>query len=391
MEFLALTITKASSLGYWKGSKAGRRGPSLSHLFFADDLLFIGKATKDNCIFLKSVLDFFCDRSGQRINPSKSNIFFSNNVTEPLREELCNIMGFSHTNYLGKYLGIPISAKRPCKQDYTFILDKVRAKLEGWKTKFFSIAGRTTLINSVLASIPNFYMQSIMLPSSILSSIDRIARDFLWGSDLDHRKLHLVKWEQVSLPKCLGGLGIRSAKEANTTAMAKLNWRLFTEEDKLWNMVLKRKYNISSRPSTLPSNGSPVINSIRKGNNLFLKGIKWTPLDGNDISFWNDPWVLNLPLSSMLQGPLSEADNNLLVADIFPNGLFDPSLISYPFSDCLLDTIKATPISKTMASQDSFAWNGSPNGSFSTKSTCILYFKAYIFCFMNVSKIFCNI
>ncbi|GKU88076.1 hypothetical protein SLEP1_g2381 [Rubroshorea leprosula] len=141
MEFLALTITKASSLGYWKGCKAGRGGPLLSHLFFADDLLFIGKATKNNCLFLKSILEFFSNRSGLKINPLKSY-----------------------------YLGIPISSKRPCKQDYVFILDKVRAKLEGWK--------------------------STMLSSSILSELDKISRDFLWGSNPDHRKLHLISWDK---------------------------------------------------------------------------------------------------------------------------------------------------------------------------------------------------
>ncbi|GLT46247.1 hypothetical protein SLA2020_200180 [Shorea laevis] len=179
MEFLALTITKASALGYWKGSKVGRGGPLLSHLFFADDLLFIGKATKENCLFLKAVLDFFSGRAGLNINPLKSFIFFSKNVPSSLRGEICSIMGFMQKDTIGKYLGIPISPKRPCKQDFSFILEKVRAKLEGWKARYFSLAGRITLINSVMASIPLFYMQSIMLPSSILSELDKISRDFL--------------------------------------------------------------------------------------------------------------------------------------------------------------------------------------------------------------------
>ncbi|GLT77919.1 hypothetical protein SLA2020_494730 [Shorea laevis] len=142
-------------------------------------------------------------------------------------------MGCKQKESLGKYLGIPILDKRPCKQDFVFILDKVRAKLEGWKARFFSLAGRVTLINSVMASIPVYYMQSTMLPSSILSDLDKISRDFLWGSDPEHRRAHLINWDKVSIPKSLGGLGIKSAKEANLAAMAKLNWRLFSERDKL--------------------------------------------------------------------------------------------------------------------------------------------------------------
>ncbi|GKV15349.1 hypothetical protein SLEP1_g26146 [Rubroshorea leprosula] len=344
MEFLALTITKASSLGYWKGCKAGRGGPLLSHLFFADDLLFIGKATKNNCLFLKSVLEFFSSRSGLKINPLKSYVFFSKNTPLTVREEICSVMGFLQKDSLGKYLGIPISSKRPCKQDYVFILDKVRAKLEGWKVRFFSLAGRITLINFVMASIPLFYMQSTMLPASILSELDKISRDFLWGSNPDHRKLHLISWDKVSVPKSLGGLGIKSAKETNLAAMAKLNWRFFSEKDKLWNSVLIRKYNINSHPSILPTYSSPVMRNLKK-----------------------DCWLFNTPLNSILVGPLSRSDEDLRVADVFSCVDFNSSLISYPLPDTILETIKANPISKIGLGNDSYSWKRSCDGSFSMK------------------------
>lgn len=47
------------------------------------------------------------------------------------------------------------------------------SKLNGWETKFLSIAGRTTLAKSSLSSIPNYVMQCISLPAKTLKLIDK--------------------------------------------------------------------------------------------------------------------------------------------------------------------------------------------------------------------------
>ncbi|GLT71851.1 hypothetical protein SLA2020_438410 [Shorea laevis] len=216
-----------------------------------------------------------------------------------------------------------------------------------------------------MASIPVYYMQSTMLPSSILSDLDKISRDFLWGSDPEHRRAHLINWDKVSIPKSLGGLGIKSAKEANLAAMAKLNWRLFSERDKLWNSVMARKYNINSHPSTLPPYGSPVIKSLKKGNKLFLQGIRWNLVDGRSISFWKDCWLLDEPLNSVLFGPwLNNDDDDVRVADVLSIASFDSSRLSYALPETILETIKACPISRMGVGKDSYSWKGSHDGSF---------------------------
>ncbi|GLT61796.1 hypothetical protein SLA2020_344780 [Shorea laevis] len=49
LEFLSIKIFADMASGLWKGSKAGKSGPILSQLFFADDLIFVGKASRENC------------------------------------------------------------------------------------------------------------------------------------------------------------------------------------------------------------------------------------------------------------------------------------------------------------------------------------------------------
>ncbi|GLT28068.1 hypothetical protein SLA2020_030250 [Shorea laevis] len=355
-------MTKGLTTGLWKGNKVGRRGPTLSHLFFADDLVFIGKATLDNCAFLNYVLDFFCYRSGQKINQDKSKILFSKNVNQDRRKAICNILGFSQTESLGKYLGFSISSKKARKQDYAFIIDKVRNKLDGWKAKFFSLAGRNILVQSVFASIPNYYMQSCMLPISIHDQLNKISLDFLWGFDESNRKIHAISWYQVTIPKHLGGLIIRSSMEANLVAMAKSNWQLFTDKEKLCCKVLASKYDNGSRLGRLPTNGSLILRYIRKGNPPFLQGIKWIPVDGNDILFWFNYWASNYPLISKFYGPLLSNDVNLTLADVFPQGKLNLDIISQPLDENTLETIKAIPFSFSRLGGDSFAWKGSSNG-----------------------------
>ena len=74
-----------------------------------------------------------------------------------------------------------------------------------------SFAGRIVLIKSVMAAIPNHVMQGVALSSHLLEKLDKINRDFLWGSSMEKKKLHLVGWSKVNSPKEEGGLGIQAA------------------------------------------------------------------------------------------------------------------------------------------------------------------------------------
>lgn len=59
---------------YWKPMRAGRYGPQISHLLFADDLLFAeASIEKAHCVL--HCLDI-CEASGQRINYQKTQVFF---------------------------------------------------------------------------------------------------------------------------------------------------------------------------------------------------------------------------------------------------------------------------------------------------------------------------
>ena len=105
-----------------------------------------------------------------------------------------------------------------------------------------SPAGRLVLIKSVSATIPDYYMQCHALPIKTCSAIDKLNRDFLWGSTQEKRKLHLVNWNVVTLPKLYGGLGIFKMRARNEALLAKLCWRIANNPEALWAKTIIKKY-----------------------------------------------------------------------------------------------------------------------------------------------------
>lgn len=81
----------------------------------------------------------------------------------------------------------------------------------------------------------------------LLDILIRVNQNFLWGSIAEKRKLHLVNWDALILPRDIGGLGLYASGTSNMPLLAKLNTRFLTEADSLWACVLK--------PNTL----TPVI------------------------------------------------------------------------------------------------------------------------------------
>jgi hypothetical protein len=64
---------------------------------------------------------------------------------------------------------------------------------------------------------------------SVAKWIERLQRDFLWGSVGDDFKFHLVNWSKVCMNKEVGGLGIRNLIQFNRALLSKWLWRLANE------------------------------------------------------------------------------------------------------------------------------------------------------------------
>lgn len=208
MEMLGYLISEKCEAKLWDPVKASRNGLAFSHLFFADDLVLFAKTDLKNYCHVREALDTFCDLSGQKVSLHKSKVYLSPNVSQSTRADLSEVLGFSSTNNLGKYLGFPLKHPGSTSQDFNFIIERVQAKLQGWKANMLSMARRVILSQAVISAIPSYVMQGCVLPARVLNHLDRTNRDFLWGASESGKKMHMVSWSKIAKPKARGGLGI---------------------------------------------------------------------------------------------------------------------------------------------------------------------------------------
>ncbi|CAA0828300.1 Unknown protein, partial [Striga hermonthica] len=77
-----------------------------------------------------------------RVNLDKSAIFFSRNTPEHLQLQICAIFQGITKHSSTRYLGLPLGIGKSKVDTFKFVLDKVKARMSGWKNKWLSVAGK---------------------------------------------------------------------------------------------------------------------------------------------------------------------------------------------------------------------------------------------------------
>ena len=134
---LSISLTQAEELKKIKGVKVGRSGLTFSHLLFdVDSLLFF---RKDNASVqnLQIILNWYCSISGQSINLAKSDVFCSPNMPLKEQQDLARTLQVNLVQRPNKYLRVRFKLRGNRIADFQFLIDKLKAKLQRWKIKFY--------------------------------------------------------------------------------------------------------------------------------------------------------------------------------------------------------------------------------------------------------------
>ncbi|XP_028082842.1 uncharacterized protein LOC114284149 [Camellia sinensis] len=197
------------------GFKITRLCPTLTHLFFADDMLLFLKAEDTECQKILDLLKVYYEASGQR----------------------------------GRFKSAA----------FEFIIEKVISKLQGWKQKLLSQAGREILIEVVVQAIPSYAM--------------------------------------LALSKFQGGLGFCDFQAFNSALLARQGWRLVKYPNSFCARILKGIYfpHTDFMHASKGRQPSWSWTSLLQGRQLLQQGIRWKINSGSNALFWEDCWIPGLP------------------------------------------------------------------------------------------------
>nr|GEY34914.1 RNA-directed DNA polymerase, eukaryota [Tanacetum cinerariifolium] len=237
MESLHLSFQRVVDAGLFMGIKLSHL-VNLSHMFYADDAVFVGQWSDSNINTLIHLLDCFYRASGLRMNMSKSKIM-GVHVEGGMVKHAASKLGCLTLNTPFYYLGSKVGGSMSRVQAWKEVIDKVKSRLSKWIIKALFIGGRLTLLKSVLGSIPIFHMSIFRVPSSVLHTLESIRGQFFNGHEVGSNKATRVKWNSVLTAKDNGGLGVSSLYALNRGLMMNWVWRFYNQKTSLWANVIK--------------------------------------------------------------------------------------------------------------------------------------------------------
>ena len=171
-------LHKAKSDGAIRGISICCNGPRISQLFFADDSVLFYHAKQAKCQVILNILASYERGSGKKINKDKTNLFFSTNTPQDVRESIQQLLGVPSIRNFEKYLVILALVGRGKKQSFSYIKECVWKKLQGWKEKLLSQVSKEVLIKSMIQAIPTYAMSCFKLPKGLIHELETMIRKF---------------------------------------------------------------------------------------------------------------------------------------------------------------------------------------------------------------------
>ncbi|XP_056860054.1 uncharacterized protein LOC108829850 [Raphanus sativus] len=317
------------------GLRVARASPRISHLLVADDSLFFCKAELSQCKEIMDILDIYGKASGQRLNASKSSMFFGNKVEPSRKQDIKEVLGFSKEGGMGMYLGLPEQIGGSKMKVFSFVQDRFNGRVNTWSSRLLSKEGKEVQIKSVAQAVPTYVMSCYLLPQGITDKLRSTTSNFWWSSKENSRGLHWIAWDEIS-------------------------------------RVLRGRYYNGTSPLEDRRIYSPSYGwrSMMAAKPLLMSGLRKTIGTGQGTRVWSEPWVPDS--TARLPRP---ADHivyrlpQLLVQSFIRNDTkeWDIQLLHQFFHPDDIPLILGLKISRSSV-PDGYVWNHTKSGVYSVKT-----------------------
>ncbi|XP_021986296.1 uncharacterized protein LOC110882627 [Helianthus annuus] len=183
---------RAIDSGLFQGVQLPNGGPIISHLCYADDVLFVGEWSDKNVNTLNRLLRWLNLVTGLKVNRRKCKLF-GIGVEDNKKVRLANVLNCEVGTLPFMYLGIPIGVNMKRAKYWKQLVDRFHSKLSKWKARHLSFSGRVTVAKSVLGSLPTYYLSLFSAPKCVLNRLEKIRRDFIWGITDSRKRLRWIR------------------------------------------------------------------------------------------------------------------------------------------------------------------------------------------------------
>ena len=367
-EGLSALLHSAEEDGSLQGVQLCTGAPKINHLFFADDSLIIMKANASSAAKLQNILAMYEAHSGQMINKEKSSAMFSKGTTRGAKQAVLGVLGIPRESHNERYLGLPVHLGASKSKEFEYLKERIWQRIQGWKERLLSKAGKEIMIKAVAQAIPTYAMSCFDLTKTLCEDISAMICRYWWSQTDEKNKCHWIGWDKMTRSKQDGGMGFRDLHIFNLAMLARQSWRLLQNPDSLCCTVLKALYFPDT--SILQAEPRPGMSytwrSVLRGLELLKEGIVWRVGTGEQIDVYKDPW-LPRGQTKRVRSP-DELGEELRVSDLIDTstGQWDEELIRNLFDQVDTKEILSIPIRPGMV--DTIAWHFDNKGIFSVKS-----------------------
>jgi hypothetical protein len=294
---------------------------------------------------------------------------FSTACPSATQIEIKSILNVASSTFEEKYLGLPTPEGRMKGDHFQPIMKRFSKRLTSWAEKFSSHGAKDTLIKPVAQALPGYAMGVYKMTLGFCEQYERLIRDFWWGDEQDHRKVHWMAWENMIKPKSKGGIGFRDIHLFNQALLARQAWRLIQKPTSLCARVLKAKYFPYGDilDTVFASDPSPAWQGIEFGLELLKKGIIKRIGNGRGTQFVRDQWI---PRNEGLKiTHIKKNSRRRWVNQLFLPGTktWNVEHLRQLFHEHDVEAIMGINVPE-QDTEDRVAWHYESNGNFSVKS-----------------------
>ncbi|KAL3692069.1 hypothetical protein R1sor_005720 [Riccia sorocarpa] len=247
---LLFVIATCPLIAAIKSENANRRirpvdlgeGVAVSCMALADDFAFFTQIHKQDVHNLLTLLKQVEVASGARVNLSKSKILLIGWKRQ--FPAWANNLGFNlvSSKEVTNYLGAPLTTIGRGTAKGGALIIKAQTKAKYFSSPFLSFESRVLVAKHAIFPTLMYQLFTTAFNKSTLKKLQGIIREYIWAGDKEGKtSVPLTAWDNFTLPKDLGGLGLYDIPTFQQALVCKtLLTALVDPQSSLWAPILAR-------------------------------------------------------------------------------------------------------------------------------------------------------